>query len=1082
VQIICFSLYFLRSAPATPILIGITMSISALAIRRHVATLMLALAVVVIGLFYVTRLQVDLLPAITYPRVAVQIGVPGLSPEVAVNEITKPLEESLASTEGVNQIFSRTREGQVRVDLFFPTGKDIDQALNEVTATFNRGRSRLPAELENIRIFKFDPSQLPVYEFGLTSPSLSLTELRTFADVELARELALVNGVAAVDVSGGLREEVAVNLNLSRMQAMGISTSDVLNGLRNRNQDISGGRVRGGAIEPLTRTIGKFKNVQEIANLSFLVGGRRVYLREIAEVIDGSEEQRVFAYLNGTEAVKVTVQKQPDANTIQVVDGVKKKLEELKRTGLIPPDAQVLPTLDDSILIRNAIANVSLSGLFGAFLAAVAVLLFLGSLRQTFVIVIAIVLSTLSAVIAMGFSGLSLNLFSLGGLALGVGIVVDNSIVMMDEIVSSNQSGLKGKELIEQTVKSSSQVESALIASTSTNLVSVVPFLLIGGFVSLIFNELILTISFAIAASIVVAITVVPALCARLLGIPMTSGLANWFFLQGFRDNFERATILYAQTLRWVLKRRIFIVAAIFAVLGGASLLMLTQIPQEILPRTNTGQVNVSVQFPAETTLAYNQRVMELVQDIVNQQKDTAYAFAVVGGSFSNANPLRSSVNITLKPNASAANYARRLSAELNKLNLPGVRLRANPEQVRGLIVNNSPVPRTDITILLSGEDTASLNQAGREVLDVLEKQVQGANFRPDADRPEPELQILPDWERAQALGLSTLQIGETVRTAVQGTVPTQLQRGNRLVDVRVQLPPSDRLSPSQIAQVPLFSQIVDGVPRLIRVADVARVVEGRAPAEIQRLNQRQVYMILGNLNPGYSLSEAIAQTNEALSQVELPDGVRILPSGEQEANRQLQGALVLLGCLAVFLVFVVMAVQYNSLVDPLAIMFTVPLALAGGIAGLYITRTAFSIPVVAGAVLLVGIVVNNAIVMIEVANQIREKEGLPRPLAILKAAPMRLRAIMMTTVTTVLGSFPLALGAGRGSEFLQPLGIVIFSGLSIATLLTLFVIPCMYVLLHEAIALITRSKPTASVPSSSSEDLSISDLAETKE
>lgn len=387
----------------------------------------------------------------------------------------------------------------------------------------------------------------------------------------------------------------------------------------------------GGAIEPLTRTIGKFKNAQEIANLSFLVGGRRVYLREIAEVIDGSEEQRVFAYLNGTEAVKVTVQKQPDANTIQVVDGVKRKLEELKRSGLIPADAEVLPTLDDSILIRNAIANVSLSGFLGAVLAALAVLLFLGSLRQTFVIVIAIVLSTLLAVIAMGFSGLSLNLFSLGGLALGVGIVVDNSIVMMDEIVSSNQSGLKGKELIEQTVKSSSQVESALIASTSTNLVSVVPFLLIGGFVSLIFNELILTISFAIAASIVVAITVVPALCARLLGIPMTSGLANWFFLQGFRDNFERATILYAQTLRWVLKRRIFIVAAIFAVLGGASLLMLTQIPQEILPRTNTGQVNVSVQFPAETTLAYNQRVMELVQDIVNQQKDTAYAFAVVG-------------------------------------------------------------------------------------------------------------------------------------------------------------------------------------------------------------------------------------------------------------------------------------------------------------------------------------------------------------------------------------------------------------------------------------------------------------------
>jgi len=1046
------------------------MSISGLAIRRHIATLMLTIAVVVMGLFYVTRLQTDLLPSITYPRVAVQLDAPGVSPEVAINEITKPLEESLASTEGVSQIFSRTREGRVRVDLFFPNGKNVDQALNDVTATFNRGRSRLPDDLENIRIFKFDPSQLPIYEFGLTSPTLSLIELRTFAEEELARELTLVDGVAAVDVAGGLREEIAVNLNLSRMQAIGVSTSDVLTALRSRNQDVSGGRVRGGTTEPLTRTIGKFKNAEEIANLSFLVAGRRVYLREIAQVIDGSEEQRLFAYLNGQEAVKVSVQKQPDANTIQVVDGVKKKLAELQQSGLIPQDAQVLPTLDDSILIRNAVANVSASGVFGACLAAVSVLLFLGSLRQTFVIITAIALSTMSAVIAMGFTGLSLNLFSLGGLALGVGIVVDNSIVMMEQIVTNTRKGLTGRELIEQTVISSQQVESALVASTSTNLVSVVPFLLIGGFVSLIFNELILTISYAVSASIVVAITVVPALCSRLLGLPISSGIAKWWLFRNFSDYFERATILYAQVLRWVLRRRILVVLSVFILLGGGSLVMLAQIPQEILPRTNTGQVSVIAQFPADTPLNYNQRVMQLVQDIVQKQPDTEYAFATVGGNFfgsnTNANPLRSSVNITLKPNASAGDYARRLTGELNKLNLPGVRLRANPEQVRGLIVNNSPVPRTDITVLLEGENTEALGQAGRAVLTALEQNVQGANFRPDTDRPEPELQIIPDWERAQALGLSTLQIGQTIQTALQGSVPTELQRGARLVDVRVQLPPSDRLSASQIAQVPLVSQNVNGMVRLIRVADVAQVREGRAPGEIQRLNQRQVYMILGNLSPGASLSEAIAQTNQALSQVELPEGVRVLPSGEAEANRQLQGTLVVLGLLAVFMVFVVLAVQYNSLVDPLAIMFTVPLALAGGIAGLFITRTAFSIPVVAGAVLLVGIVVNNAIILVEIANQIRETEGIPRRLAVLKAAPMRLRAIMMTTITTVLGSFPLALGAGRGSEFLQPLGIVIFSGLSLATLLTLFIIPCMYVLLHEAIAHLGRlGKPKTAVP-----------------
>ncbi|MFN3927580.1 MAG: efflux RND transporter permease subunit [Pseudanabaenaceae cyanobacterium] len=1055
------------------------MSISGLAIRRHIGTLMLTIAVVVLGVFYVTRLQVDLLPAITYPRIAVQLDAPGVSPEVAINEITRPLEETLSSTEGVNQIFSRTREGRVRVDLFFPTGKDIDQALNDVTASFNRGRSRLPDNIENIRIFKFDPSQLPVYEFGLTSTELSLAELRTFADEELARELGLVAGVAAVDVTGGVREEVAVNLNLNRMQALGISTNEVLNALRNRNQDVAGGRIRGGLSEPLTRTIGQFRNAQEIADLSFLVAGRRIYLREIAEVIDGTEEQRVFAYLNGQPAVKVSVQKQTEANTIEVVDGVKKKITALRQAGIIPSSAQLLPTLDDSILIRNAIANVTASGIFGATLAAISVLLFLSSLRQTFVIVLAIVLSTFTAVIAMGFTGLSLNLFSLGGLALGVGIVVDNSIVMMEQIVTHQNKDASPEEFVAQTVQSSSQVESALIASTSTNLVAVVPFLLIGGFVSLIFNELILTISYAVAASILVAITVVPALCSRLLAIPFTSGLSRWWLFRSFNDHFQRGTILYGQMLSWALGRKVLIVGVVFLFLGGSSLWMVGQISQEILPRTNTGQVNVIAQFPAGTTLAYNQRVMDLVQELVQKQPETEYAFATVGGTaFANnitANPLRSSLTITLKANGDAGVYARKLSRELNKLNLPGVRLRANPEQVRGLIVNNTPVPRTDITVLLAGENPEALNRAGREVLSALEEGVKGANFRPDTDPSEPELQIVPDWDRLENLGLTTVQIGQTIQTAVQGSVPTQLQRGSRLVNVRVQLPPRDRLSPAQVAQLPLFMQNSQGLPRLIRVADVAEVREGLAPAEIQRLNQRQVYMILGNLNPGASLSDAIAQTNQVLSQITLPPGVQILPSGEAESNRQLQNSLIVLGSLAVFMVFLVMAVQYNSLVDPLVIMFTVPLALAGGIAGLYITRTAFSIPVVAGAVLLVGIVVNNGIVMIEVANQIRIEEQMPRRLAILKAAPLRLRAILMTTITTVLGSFPLALGAGRGSEFLQPLGIVIFSGLSLATLLTLFIIPCMYVLVHEAIGwlgALGRNKQPQMVPLNPLEEL----------
>jgi multidrug efflux pump subunit AcrB len=331
-------------------------------------------------------------------------------------------------------------------------------------------------------------------------------------------------------------------------------------------------------------------------------------------------------------------------------------------------------------------------------------------------------------------------------------------------------------------------------------------------------------------------------------------------------------------------------------------------------------------------------------------------------------------------------------------------------------------------------------------VLQALDERVTLARFRPDADPRQPEVQIRPDWERLAEFGLTAQQIGDTIQTSIEGSVPTQLQRGDRLVDVRVQLNRETLQRPTQLEQLPLL--VADNRP--IRLGDVATVENGEAPGEIQRINQRQVFQIAGNLAEGAILSEAIAQTNAVVASLELPDGVSVLPSSASETNRQLQDALKLLGGLAAFLVFVVMAVQYNSLIDPLVIMFTVPLALAGGLLGLYVTQTAIGATVLVGAILLVGIVVNIGILMIELANQIREKEDIDRQTAILKAAPQRLRPIMMTTITTVLGLFPLALGIGEGSEFLQPLGVVVFSGLSLATVLTLFIIPCFYVLLHE--------------------------------
>jgi multidrug efflux pump subunit AcrB len=721
--------------------------------------------------------------------------------------------------------------------------------------------------------------------------------------------------------------------------------------------------------------------------------------------------------------------------------------------------------------------DVITSAVSGALLAAAAVLLFLGSIRQTFIISLAIPLCTLAAIALMKLFGLTLNVFSLAGLTLGIGQAIDTSVVILENISEktgltpnhkemerlgdaekgSRGAGEKGRKpnskfFIETAIESSQEVESALVAATAANLVSVVPFLLIGGFISLLFNEMILTISFAVAASLVVAVTVVPMLCSRLLAIPWSSRIREFWLLRQFNRRFEDATIFYGSLLKKVVRYRLIAIAVAFVILGGGSLFMAGQISQEILPRINTGQANLRVQFPPGTPLETSQKVMQVVDDILMKQPETDFVFTTVGGflfsSTTSENPLRASSTITLKQGKDVEKFVQTVNKEFNKLNLAGILLRLSPGQVRGLILSNTPAQGSEVDVILQGQDEQKLQQAGRQVLQALEEKATLARFRPDADPRQPEVQIRPDWERVAALGLTAQQIGETIQTAIEGSVPTQIQRGNRLVDVRVELNQEAIQRASQLEGLPLFTEN----NQQIRLLDVARIEEGQAPGEVQRINQRQVFIIAGNLSEGASLGDALAEVSEVLKSVKLPDGVSIIPSSAQETNQQLQNSIKTLGALAVFLIFVVMAVQYNSLIDPLVIMFTVPLALAGGIFGLYITKTAIGATVIVGVVLLVGIVVNAGILMVELANQIREEEGCTRQVAILKAAPQRLRPIMMTTVTTILGLFPLALGIGEGSEFLQPLGIVVFFGMAIATMLTLFIIPCFYIVLHDVL------------------------------
>ncbi|MEN9265857.1 MAG: efflux RND transporter permease subunit [Thermostichales cyanobacterium BF4_bins_65] len=1024
-------------------------SISGLAIRRHIGTLMLTLAVLVVGLYFAARLPVDLLPGITYPRIGVRLNAPGLDPEVAVQQITRPLEDALSTTDGVTQVVSRTREGSVSVDLFFPAGYNIEQALNDVTAAYGRAQGRLPAGIEAPRIFRFDPSQLPVYEFALNAPGWDAAALRRFGELELARELAVVPGVATVDVVGGEAEEISVQVNLPRLQSYGLSLGQILDALRQRHQDISAGRLRGSRQEWLTRTLGQFATVTEIAQLPLTTTGIR--LQDVAAVERGPATDQLGVRLNQVPALRVTVQKQGDANTIAVVTGVRAKIEQLRQTGLIQPEMELVVTTDEAVFIRNAIDNVVGAAVLGSVLAGGAVFLFLGSLRQTLIILLAIPLTSLAALILMGMSGLSINIFSLGGLALGVGIVVDNAIVMLEHIAGH----WRPDSTLEDAIHSSQQVESALLASTATNLAAVVPFLFVGGLFSLLFRELILTVCFAVGSSLLMAVTVVPMVTSRVLGIPYASGIGRSRWWQGLNRRINGLINAYGRVLFGVINRRGWVVAGVVVCCLGTIYVLSGQLKQEILPRIATGQVVMDLRFPPGTSLATNQGVTERVERAILEVPGTQYLFLTVGGSAFGSNvsvnPTRSGGSITLSPGTNLNEYLRAVNQRVQRLGLMGVRVNFRPGQVRGLNLGNSPSPGAELDVTLQGDDPLALHQAASQVLAALDQNVTLASFRPDGEDRQPEIQIRPDWLRVNDLGLAPTEVGQLVATALQGSRPIDFQDGENLIPVRVRVRPEDLQSPEDLRQLPILTR----AGGIVQLQDLATVSLGVAPAEIQRINKKQVVVIAGNLAPGATLGPALAQVDQVMAQLTLPAGVTRAPSDAASSARQLQTTLLLLGSLAVFLVFTVMAVQYNSLVDPLVILLTVPLSVTGGVIGLWATNTPVGATVMVGGILLVGLVVNNAILMVELANQIRLEQGIERRLAILQAAPLRLRPILMTTITTVLGLYPLAAGIGlqQGGEFLQPLGVFVFWGLAGATGLTLFIIPCFYVLVHDWVA-----------------------------
>ena len=1026
-------------------------------IHHPVSTLMLTLTAIVLGGFALSRLSIDLLPQLIYPQIGVRILDPAVPANIMEDQVTRQIEEQLAITEDSSGVESTTLEGTAELELYFEYGKDIDVALRDASTRLDRAKRFLPATIDPPIIFKRDPAQIPVMEFVVSSPLRDVTELRTWTDDVFAKFFLNVPGVAAVEVGGGLVREVQVLPDQRRLAGLGLSVDAIVQAIERGNVDAPAGRLRMAGQEYSSRTAGRLASVAALGALPIqLPNGTSVPLSDIAQVLDTHEDERIRVRYNGTLGVRVSVQKQPTANTVDVAEGVTARLAELRGRAMIPADLRVDMVSNQAVYVRQSIDNASLAALAGALLAMIVVYCFLGSVRGTLIIGSAIPISIMITFAIMSLGGLSLNLMTLGGLALGIGMLVDNTIVMLENIERHQR---EGEEAVQAAESAAAEVTSPIIASTSTNLAAVLPFLFISGLVGLLFRELIFTISASIVASLVVAVTLVPALAAR--GRPTPPSRITRLV----RAVVGGAQRVYMPLVTAVLKAPWLAVALALALLGGSGTLFFQLAgKQAFLPTMDDGRVRVMVFTDTGGSLETMDRTVRLLERLARAQGDVAGISAIVGGSIfgrsQRERPNRSTLDIQLVPVAQRTHsveqwvnaYSRAVAAE----ELAGVKVLARAAGIRGVRVSRAD---EDVSVRVQGPDLAVLASLG----DALVKRLRGwpglRNVQHSAEEQRQEFAVRVDRTRAAEMGVDVTQIGRALRFALDGIVVSDFIEADRVYDVRVRLPRGTIDSPAAMQAILLFGA-QSGRPA-VYLGDVARVELVTAPTEIRRENQRRIVEVSAALTGELPLGTVLGALRDELRDFELPAGYSLYFGGAYESLQRGNVLVGTLAALALFLVFVVMAVQYESLRNPAVIMLGVPFALIGVVIGLLATGLPLSMPVWLGIIMLIGVVVNNSIVLVEYIELLRLRGADVRE-AIAEAARLRLRPILMTTLTTVAGMSPLAFGLGEGSEMLRPLAVCMVFGLAFSMFVTLLLIPSLYLLAQPRAA---HSKLAAAQP-----------------
>jgi HAE1 family hydrophobic/amphiphilic exporter-1 len=1076
------------------------MKIIGFSIRRPVTVTMLMVSMILFGAVAFQRLAINLLPDITYPTLTVRTDYPGAAPNEVETLISERVEEAVGVVNGVVRVSSISRPERSDVILEFTWGTNMDFASLDVREKIDL--LVLPQEAEKPVLLRFDPSLDPILRIALYGDE-SLTALRIMAEEEIKRELESLDGVAAVKVSGGLEEEIHVDLDEARLASLNIPITQVASRLAQENVNLAGGTIKDGEAEYLVRILNEFRTVEEIGDI--IVGQRAgvpIILSDVAYVSKNHKERKVSTRVNGRESIEIAIYKEAGSNTVNVAQAVKTRLDDIqKNLSGIAGNVQMEVVFDQSTFIQQSVDEVLNTAVMGGILAILILYLFLRN-KSTVIIAFSIPISVVATFFFLYLFDVSLNIMSLGGLALGIGMLVDNSIVVLESIDRYRRERIPSPAAAEQ---GGSEVGQAVVASTLTTVCVFVPIVFVEGIAGQLFRDLALTVTFSLVAALLVAITLIPMLASKLKNpagceaetpaegedadteppAAETGGILRYvrivkqsgvlglsriiaYTLKAVKIGggqfnrgvglllkpvfivFDRGFFLiadhYPRLLRWALGHRAVVTLTGVVLLAG-SILLVPLLGVELIPEMSQGEFFVSVKLPVGSPLPVTERVLNQMASVAEGYDDVQTVYVLAG---------------TMGQSGGNAGEERENVGQLHVRLKEGIRREAEEAVIRRMRQDFTAIPgieppkfarpsyfsfKAPVEVEVTGYNLERLAEVSEEIAGRL-KAVPGlTDVKSSMEGGNPEIQILFNRRKLANLGLNLGTVTQIVQDKVQGRVATELTRRDRKIDIRVWAEEEMRLSLDAVRRLVVNPEGAVPIP----LAAVADVVVAQGPSEIRRVNQQRVAQVTANLS-GRSLGDVTPDIQNEIDQLSLPIGFEVLIKGQNEEMEVAFESLRFAILLSVFLVYLVMASQFESLLHPFVILFTFPFSLIGVILTLLVTGQTISVVVLIGVVMLAGIVVNNAIVLIDYVNQLRRR-GLSIEAALVEAGQVRLRPIMMTTSTTVLGLIPMAIGFGEGAEIRAPMAITVIGGLTAATILTLVFVPLIYITLEGLLA-----------------------------